>query len=707
MSVASRLRGADEWCRQVKKLSNEGFVEEAILWLKSREQEHVISFLLQECMNKRDLSTGRALYDLLTRSNAPLHAYVGSYLIRMFDACDSLVEANQVFETLRTHNCYTWSAIILAHTNHGNTSAAIQLYCNMHHSGRKPDGHTYVAVLKACIISMDLALGKVIHCHVVESCLELDVVIGNMLVDMYAKCGSVLDGRNVFGMLLERDAISWNAMIGAYTHKGLALEASSLFRQMQQESVQPDTFTLVSILKACFIMQALYQAKFVHSIAHSCGFASSTHVGTALIDMYSKCGHILHARKLFDDLPIRNLVTWNVMITGYVQQACYNEALFLYYQLQEDAEKLPDCVTYLSILKACSSLVDVDFGKVVHDCIVKQGFDLDVFVGNTLIDMYSKCGNLEEAQNVFYKLATRDVVSWNAIISAYSQQGHDQAAFWFLKLMKQAAINPDTATWNVLIAGYAQHGQGKEALKMFKLMQCDQIKPDNLTFSSTVKACSSIIAVDQGKLLHSYAIESGATDAFVESALVDMYMKSGSREDALQAFRSFSQGDVVTCNAMLIGYALRDEYNLALCCYEDMRRQGLKPDKVTFIGLLSLCSRLGLVEDACQHIKTMTSDCGLAPNYSCIIDILGRIGRLNEARELLQTIPSGHNMLHWISLLTNCKVYGDIGLGNHCFDQIAALDRTFGSAYVLLSNIYAEALLYQKTNMLIAKAVPV
>lgn len=697
MSFACTLKYRDDLCKTVKRLCDQGLLQEALGSMKSVDQsfpDHVISYFLQVCIRKRDLQMGREVHVMLTKSSLPVNAYIGSYLIRMFDACDSLTEATEVFDRVWIHNCYTWSAIILAHVNHGKSEEGIGLYYRMHQAGRKPDEHTYVATLKACINLIDLALGKVIHSHVVESCFELDVVIGNALVDMYAKCGSVIDGRCVFDALLERDAVSWNAMIGGYTQRGLGLEACCLFGQMQYQGIQPDTFTFVSIFKACAIMQAFHQGKFLHSIAFARGFACDKHIGTALIDMYSKCRQTVDAQKVFEDLPSKNLVTWNAMIAGYVHQACCYEAFQLYHQLEKDGKEPPDSVTYISILKACSILADVEFGKLVHDCTVNRGFDSDVFVGNTLIDMYAKCGLLEEADNVFDKLPIRDVVTWNAIISAYGQQGHVHVAFQLFRQMKEAGLIPDITTWNALIAGYVQHGHGEEALGFFQLMQNGEMKPDNVTLSSILKACSSLTALNQGKLMHSYAIESGELDAFIESALVDMYIKSGSLEDALKVFQSLSEGDVVTCNAMLMGYALHNKYNLALYCLKEMQQQGLKPDKVTFMSLLSLCSRLGLVEAACQHIQTMTSDHGLLPSlghYSCIVDILGRVGRLDEAKDLLQTIPSGYNILQWTSLLTNCRMYGDVGLGRQCFFEVVASEQTFGSAYVMLSNIYAEA----------------
>eukprot|EP00250_Pteridium_aquilinum_P017096 c23452_g3_i1 orf=2-574(-) len=191
MSIARNLKSGDGFCKNIKKLCDQGRLQEALWSMKSVDQntpDHVISYFLQGCINKMDLQMGREVHAMLIRGRLLVNAYVGSYLIRMFDVCNSLMEANEVFDKLRTHNCYTWSAIILAHVNHGKIEAGIDLYFRMHQAGRKPDGHTYVAVLKACINSTDLALGKVIHSHVIDSGLEMDVVIGNTLVDMYAKC---------------------------------------------------------------------------------------------------------------------------------------------------------------------------------------------------------------------------------------------------------------------------------------------------------------------------------------------------------------------------------------------------------------------------------------------------------------------------------------------------------------------------------------
>ncbi|KAJ7565309.1 hypothetical protein O6H91_02G056300 [Diphasiastrum complanatum] len=381
----------------------------------------------------------------------------------------------------------------------------------------------------------------------------------------------------------ERDVVSWNAMIAGYAQQGLGKEALALYEQMKQEGMRTDDVTFVGLLKACASIAALEKGKQLHSHIIKSGFESDVILGSALVDMYARCGCIEEAREVFNNMNKRDLVSWNGMIAGYTQHGLGREALALYEQMkQEDVQ--PDKVTYVSLLKACATVAALEQGQQLHSEIIKSGYQLDVVIGNTLVDMYAKCGCLEHARWVFNKTRERDVVSWNA-----------------------------------MIAGYAHLGLGKPALALYEQMKQEGVKPDDVTYILLLKACASIAALEQGKQLHAHIIKSGfELNVTVNSSLVNMYAKCGSMEHARQVFNNIYERDVVSWNAMLAGYAQQGLGKEAITLLEQMQREGTKPNDVTYVSILSACSHCGLVDEGRHLFDSMCKEHGVPTHHGSL-----------------------------------------------------------------------------------------
>eukprot|EP00249_Psilotum_nudum_P014837 c25030_g18_i1 orf=1-921(+) len=306
---------------------------------------------------------------------------------------------------------------------------------------------------------------------------------------MYGKCGSPLDARSVFDKLPLRDLISWNAMIAAYGQNARGKEALDLFRQMQQEGMKPDGATFVCILGACLSPASLTAGKVIHASIVVSRFELDVVVGTALLNMYKKCGTPDDARNVFDNMRQRNVVTWTAMITAYCQNGNAKEALELFWQMQQQGVK-PNNITFASVLGACASPTALTEGKVIHANILSWGLRSDT-VKTALVNMYGKCGSLEDARSVFSKIYQRDVVCWTAMIAACVQNGH-----------------------------------GEEALEFFGQMQRDGVKPNSTTFVSVVGAGACIASLTGAKVIHAKVVESGFdSDDVVQNSLVNMYGK--------------------------------------------------------------------------------------------------------------------------------------------------------------------------------------
>eukprot|EP01018_Ginkgo_biloba_P003562 Gb_16895 [translate_table: standard] len=529
------------------------------------------------------------------------------------------------------------------------------------------DSSTYVCLLQSCIKKKAFSEGKLLHAHMDERGFVPDRFLQTTLVNMYAKCGSLVEARRIFDQMVERDVFSWTVMIKSYATHGFAEEALSLFHEMLRTGIQPNKFTFASVLPACANLAALQQGMEIHVEIIKSGLVSDVFVGTALVDMYAKCGNLENACNVFDKMPERDRVSWNTMIAAYTKQGFSEQALTLFHQMQRTAFQ-PDDFTFASVLSACGNLAALEKGMEIHEEIIRTGFQSSVFVESALVYMYAKCGRIDKARNVFDKMHQQDVVSWST-----------------------------------MIAGYAQNGQGEEALKLFRQMQLTSVKPDSSTFASVLSACANLAALEQGMEIHEEIVSSGSqSNVFVESALVDMYAKCGSIEKARNVFDEMHQRDVASWNAMIGGYAMHGYGKDALELFEQMHQSGMNPNHVTLVCVLSACCHAGLVNEGWQYFNNMNQYYHIIPaleHYACMVDLLGRAGRLDEAEDFINKMPIKPDDVVWKCLLGACRIHNNVELGERVAERLFELDPKNAANYVQLSNIYAAAGRWDNTEM--------
>eukprot|EP01018_Ginkgo_biloba_P001239 Gb_28664 [translate_table: standard] len=479
-----------------------------------------------------------------------------------------------------------------------------------------------------------------------------------------------------------------------------------------------DSSIYASLLQEFVNIKAPTEGKLIHAHMTEWGFMPNRFLGNTLVNMYAKCGNLVDARRVFDQMPDRNVVSWNVMIAAYSSYMCSEEALALFHEMQlTDIQS--DQFTYSSVLPLCANMASL---KEVHKEIIRGGFQCDVFVRNTLIDMYAKCGSIGNARTVFDEIPKRDVVSWNTMIAGYAQNGHvDEALKLFQEMPERDVISSNAiiagyaqngyvdkalkffqkisirnvVSWNAVIAGCAQNGHGKKALKLFGQMQLAGVKPNSNTFASILPACASLAALEQGMEIHEEIIRSGFDSNFiVRNALVDMYAKCGRIEIARHLFDKMPQRDVVSWNAMIVAYATHGCGKEALTLFEQMQHMGMKPDHVTFVGVLSACCHAGLVDEGWQYFDCMNQYHQVTPaleHYGCMVGLLGRAGRLDEAHDFINKMPIKPGPIVWRCLLGACRIHNNIELGESVAKRLLELDPKNATPYVLLSNIYAAA----------------
>eukprot|EP01018_Ginkgo_biloba_P001467 Gb_24928 [translate_table: standard] len=552
------------------------------------------------------------------------------------------------------------------------------------------DDCTYACLLQACINKKALPEGKLIQAHLTERGFILGRFLGNTLVNMYSKCGSLLNARRVFDHMSERDVVSWTAMISAYARNGQVEEALTLFYQMQPAGIQPNQFTYATVLPACAHLGALQQGMEIHEEIIKSGFHSDFFVGNALVDMYAKCERIELARDIFDKMSQRNVVSWTSIIAGYAQNSHAEEALKLFRQMQLAGVK-PNSQTLATVLPSLGNMAALDQGMELHEEIIRSGFLSDIFVGNALVDMYAKCGSIEYARNIFDKMHQRDVISWTAMIAGYAQNGYVEEALKLFRKMPERNV----VSWTALIAGYAQNGSSEEALTIFRQMQLACVKPNSKTFASVLPACATMAALEQGKEIHEVVIRTGfESDVFVGSALIDMYAKCGSIGNARYLFDKMPLQNVVSWTAMIAGYAMHGCGTEALKLFEKMQHSGTNPNSITLVGVLSACCHAGLVDEGRQYFDCMREYYHITPameHYGCMVDLLGRAGRLDEAHDFINKMPIKPDATVWVCLLGACTIHKNVGLGECVAERLFELDPKNAVPYVLLSNIYAAA----------------
>ncbi|MCL7037040.1 hypothetical protein MKW94_008638 [Papaver nudicaule] len=398
------------------------------------------------------------------------------------------------------------------------------------------------------------------------------------------------------------------------------------------------------------------------------------------------------------NLPIHQhyfLITRLLFVCTTTFFSCHHYALSIFNHI-EKPNLFPDYLTYPFLLKGCTTdQVDDRMGRIVHGHVFKNGFSGDLFVQNSLINFYSKFIDLGNAEKVFDEMLHRDIVSWNSLLCGYLRCGELESALRLFRVMEERSV----FSWNSIITGLVQGGRAIEALEIFHEMQVsgeNRVSPDEVTIASAISACASIGALDQGKWVHSYLKRSGlGCDMVIRTALVDMYGKCGCLESAVAIFREMEEEkDVLAWTAMISVFALHGLGNEAFDLFEEMKMKGVKPNNVTFTGLLSACAHSGLVEKGLWCFEIMREVYFIKPqvqHYACMVDLLGRAALFEEAEDLIGSMPMEPDAFVWGALLGSCRMHGNVELGERVASYLIKMEPYNHVFYVVLSDIYAKA----------------
>lgn len=541
---------------------------------------------------------------------------------------------------------------------------AVSFLIRMRYDDVAPVVYNYTYLLKVCGDVGEIRRGKEIHGQLIVNGFSLDLFAMTGVVNMYAKCGQIEEAYKMFDRMPERDLVSWNTIVAGFAQNGFAELALDLVTRMHEEGRRGDFITIVSILPAVANVGSLRIGKAVHGYAMRAGFDSIVNVSTALVDMYAKCGRVETARLVFDGMKSRNVVSWNSMIAAYVEGGNPEEAMRIFQKMLDQGVE-PTNVTIMEALHACADLGDLKRGIFVHKLLDQLKLGTDVSMTNSLISMYSKCKKVDIAADIFSKLQGKTLVSWNA-----------------------------------MILGYAQNGRVNEALNYFCKMRSKNIKPDSFTMVSVIPALAELSVIRHAKWIHALVIRNCfEKNVFVMTALIDMYAKCGAVGTARALFDMMNERHVTTWNVMIDGYGTHGLGKAAVELFNKMLEGPTKPNDITFLCAISACSHSGLVEEGIHYFTSMKKDYGIQPvmdHYGAMVDLLGRAGRLNEAWDFIQKMPIEPGITVFGAMLGACKIHKNVELGEKAASRLFELDPDEGGYHVLLANIYAAASMWDK-----------
>ncbi|KAK6153457.1 hypothetical protein DH2020_013096 [Rehmannia glutinosa] len=396
---------------------------------------------------------------------------------------------------------------------------------------------------------------------------------------------------------------------------------------MRGRNICPNHFTFSAVLPACGDAAV---GKHMHSLICKHGFESDVFVSSALVDMYAKSGEMFCAKNVFDEMPKRNLVSWNSVIVGFLRNGCYHEAIGFFTSLIAEDVIRPD----------------------------QHGLEYLAYVKNSLMDMYCKSGVFDDAEKLFTTIDERDVV-----------------------------------TWNVMVMGFVQNGIFEDACNYFWVMRREGVPPDEASFSTVLNAAAGMAALDQGSLIHNQIIKTGfGANTCVTSSLITMYAKCGSLVDARRAFAENEAHNVISWTAMLSAFQQHGRANEVIELFNDMLQAGVEPDYITFVSVLSACGHTGRVDDGFSYFNLMSRRYNMNPgleHYACMVDLLGRAGRLHDAKIFVEKMPIKPDVSVWGALLGACRKYGNLDLGKEVAEKLFQIEPDNPGNYVLLYNMYA------------------
>ncbi|KAK3225557.1 hypothetical protein Dsin_005419 [Dipteronia sinensis] len=616
--------------------------------------------VIKACGGIGEVGLGYVVHGMAAKMGLIGDVFVGNALIALYGKCGLIEEMLKVFEVIRERNLVSWNSIICGFSENGFSRESFNFFLEMMSCdvGLIPDVATLVTLLPVCAAEGDVEMGRLVHGLAIKLGLNQELMVNNALVDMYSKCGYLSKAQILFDRNNNRNVVSWNTIVGAFSMAGDKCGSFDHLRKMQMElEMKANKVTVLNSLTICLGKSEFPSLKELHGYSLRHGFQNDELVANALVAAYAKCGSMASAEYVFDGMRSRTVSSWNAVIGGHAQNGDPSKALDFFHQMTCSCLE-PDWFSISSLLLACSHLKSLQYGEEIHGFVLRYGLEKDPFVAISLLSLYMYCEKSFSARVLFDGMEDKSLVSWNAMIT-----------------------------------GYSQNRLPIDALTLFRQMVSNGIQPSEIAIMSVFGACSQLSALRLGKETHCYALKASLMDdVFIGCSIIDMYAKCGCIERSRWIFDKLTNKDVASWNAMIVGYGIHGHGKEAIKLFEKMQEQGQWPDGFTFVGILMACSHAGLVEDGLKYFNQMQNFHGLKPkleHYSCVVDMLGRGGQLDDALRLIDEMPEEPDAGVWNSLLSSCRTYGALDMGEKVAKKLLELEPKKPENYVLLSNLFA------------------
>lgn len=524
-----------------------------------------------------------------------------------------------------------------------------------------PDEISYLFVLRSCKLVLDIDYGRRVHGHLVKLGFDGNEQVSAGLAEFYDELGEFGDAREVFDEMPVRGLNHWNSLIMESLQNGNARESFGVFKQMLMEIIWPNSVSLINLLRASTELNSLRLGLLVHGLIVVSGLSEDLAVSTALLTIYSKLGSLNNASLVFEIMPEKDRVVWNLMISALFRRGHPRKALELLVKMGNEGIRM-DMYTALAAIPSTGELKSLELGKQIHAHGIRNGLDYQVSVQNSLIEMYSKCDSVEAAKKVFDLVMEKTEVSWSSMIK-----------------------------------GFVSHERYFDAICLFARMKYDGFSVDSAAVVSVLPACVNAGALEQVKYIHGCTIKYGLRSIqSVNTELLVSYAKCGCIDMARRLFNEeeLDDKDTITWNSMISAYSKHGEWKRCFDLYEQMKQSCFKPDSVTFLGLLTACVNSGQVEEGWKKFKEMTEIYGFKPSqehYACMVDLLGRAGHINKAKDLISSMPIKADARVWGPLLSACKMHSDTAIAELAAEKLIEIEPSNAGNYILMSNIYAAS----------------
>ncbi|XP_059624856.1 pentatricopeptide repeat-containing protein At3g20730-like [Cornus florida] len=524
----------------------------------------------------------------------------------------------------------------------------------------EPDYSSYSKILQLCIDKNAEKEGHLIHNHLLANGFGSNLYLNTKMIIFYAKIGDMVNARKVFDKMPEKSVVSWTALLSGYSQNGFSKEALMVFSAMHRNSVKANQFTYGSALRACTTMMCLDRGKQIQGCICKGRFVENLFVQSALVDLHSKCGKMEDACYVFESMSERDVVSWNAMIGGYAVQRLTNCAFKMFRSMLRGG-MIPDCFTLANVLKASTGGSCLMTVNQVHAFVIHLGFGSYNVLNGSLIDAYAKCGSVRSAKCIYKNMLKKDTISCTALITGYAREGICS----------------------------------RDALILFGGLHQMHLGIDGVILCSLLNICANTASLDIGRQLHALTLKYPLShDMALGNALIDMYAKSGEISDANHIFEEMEDKNVISWTSLIAGYGKHGYGHKAIALYRKMECEGLKPNDVTFLSLLFACSHSGLTGEGWECFSNMVGKYNILPraeHYSCMVDLFARGGLLEEAYDLICKMDVKPNASLWGAILGACNIYGNMSLGEVAAKHLSHLDPVNSVNYVALANIYAAA----------------